>query len=103
MTFVMTLGVAPGASEACTCMEGVDQMTLSEFVDSDVNDASEDTESAAAAPTPAQNAESIQQLTDRVEDLVERVETFVDDPRQQTTMESTGDRPRTTTVNRMFQ
>lgn len=65
-------------------------------------DYSDDVDADAAGPTPAENARQIMNLADAVGNLVEQVETIVDETSQQRT-EPTGEQPRTTTTERMFQ
>lgn len=65
MYSVMTSGVAPRASKACTLRMDTTPTTLSEFVDGDA--------ASDHSPTPEQNAADIQRLADCVETLTDQV------------------------------
>lgn len=84
---VMTSGVAPRASVACTLpMTDSEQTALSEFGRCEYTDGGDDGDEAAAvgenSPTPAENATSINRLVGLMQELTDQIATLADDDGQ---------------------
>jgi hypothetical protein len=103
MAPVMTFGVAPGASIACTLSMDAESTTLSEFVDDGDQAADAAAElSPADGPTPAENAADIARLVDLMQDLTDQVASLVDDREQRPETDRTETEPHDA-AERMFQ
>lgn len=95
---VMTSGVAPRASAACTLRMDSRPTTLTEFVDDVDGDGSGESD---GSPTPEQNAASINHLVACVEQLTEQVGTIADELGQRDTTNRIETEP--ADAERMFQ